>query len=98
MNRLGQDVPVRVAFDVAGSVERVRAKAGEIVERVVAVAGALAVEQGPRLPACRRLPHKLALAEHGRTGVEIVTGDVVLRAPVARRIAEAEADPQRGLH
>ena len=88
---------MRESFHVAGGVERGRAKTGEVVERVVAVAGALGVEQCPRLPARRRLPQELALAEHGRSGVEIVTRDVVLREPVARRIAEAHTHSQRVL-
>src|SRR5439155_1685088 len=53
---------------------------------------AFAGEHRPRLPARGRLPENLALAEQRRARVQIVAGDVVLREPVAFRVAEGHPD------
>ncbi len=80
------------SLDVARGMKRVGAYRGEIVQRVVAVARALAVEHRTRLPPRVRLPQDLPLAEQRGARVEVVARDIVLRKAVARGVAEAEAD------
>ena len=80
---------------VARRVERILAQRREVVERVVAVACALAADDEACLPPGRRFPQQLAFSAEGPARVQIVSGDVVDREPFPFGVAERRARAQR---
>src|SRR5258707_13238808 len=81
---------MRVAFDVARRVERTRSNGSEIVQRVVAVARALAGEHETRFPSCSGLPDDLAFSEECGSRIEVMARDFIRRESVPAGEAERE--------
>src|SRR5438034_11819986 len=88
------DIAMSKALEIARHVERIRPERSQVVQRVVAVAGAFTVEDAANFPTRGGRPQELDLREGRRAGVQVVTGYIVLREAIAARVAEADSDRQ----